>query len=640
MRKTVKSTSKEAFQKTAEHKRIQKETEQKLKQEHLLLQYLAVIVAAFGFIIYVNTLSHGYALDDYSLILENASTKKGISGLGEIFRTSYRYGYIFATDEIYRPLSKAMFAIEWSIAPNSPTIGHWVNVILYSITGFFLTVTLYKYFRSPGIAFIAALLFIVHPIHTEVVANIKSRDEILAFLFSVLSLLTMKKYADEKKSKYAILTAVFFFLALLSKESAITMIGIFALVWFFYGKGKSNDFIKPIIGVVVSTLIFFLIRSSIVGNIVTVKPSVADNLLMAAPDLMHRLATAFYIAGLYIKLLIFPDQLAFDYSFNQIPVIGLNDWRFIISFLVIAAAAIMALVKIKSRSIWAFGILFFFITFSISSNILIMIGTSMAERLMYTPSLGFCLLAAYFINKLSKANSVVVSIKDFILMNPLRNVITVIIVLLFSLRTIARNPVWENNYNLYVNDVKVSPNSTRTHYYLGNLMNKEDFLIGKTEKEKDSIANAAIAELKKSIAIYPPFTDAWNQLGVLYNKQKNYKEAMNCYETALKYNPNEPTVQNNIGAVFFATANFPAAVKAFDKAISINPNYFDAYSNLGGAYGEMKKYPEAVNAFQQAIRIDPGNAMAHHYLGITYQFMGNQSMANMCFEKEKELTGQ
>ena len=156
MRKPVKSAAKENFQKAADQKRLLKEQHQMLKKDYLLVKYLAIIVAAFGFISYANTLNHGFALDDYSLIIENASTRKGFSGLGEIFKTSYRYGYIFASDEIYRPLSKAMFAIEWELSPGKAALGHWVNVILFSLTGYFLTLTLYRYFKSMGIAFIAA----------------------------------------------------------------------------------------------------------------------------------------------------------------------------------------------------------------------------------------------------------------------------------------------------------------------------------------------------------------------------------------------------------------------------------------------------------------------------------------------------
>ena len=639
IKKTVKNPVSAQVQNASEQKRILKEQEAKMLLESKLMQFLALIVAVVGFILYINTLNHHYALDDYSLIIENASTKKGFAGLGEIFKTSYRHGYIFVSDEMYRPLSKAMFAIEWELAPNTPALGHWVNVLLYSLTGFLITVTLYKYFKSVSLAFFSGLLFMVHPIHTEVVANIKSRDEILALVYSVLTLFTWKKFTENKKSFYILLTALFFFLALLSKESAITFIGVFALLWYFFFNGKSKSTVKPLVAIAISVVAFMLIRSSIVGNVITTKPSIADNLLMAAPDGIHRFATAVYIMGLYIKLLFIPYPLVFDYSFNQIPIVKITDWRFVVSFILIILAGIMALVKIKSRAPWVFAILFFFITVSISSNILVMIGTNMAERLMYTPSLGFCIAIGYLITKLFKVTEGMTSVSSFFTSNWKSQLLLAVIVFAFSGLTIARNPDWKNNYSLYSNDVKLSPNSTRTHYYLGNYLIKEESLKGRTAAERDSVMKIAVKELRKSLEIYPPFVDAWNQLGVLYHKMKDMKEAMNCYNKALQYNPNEPTVHNNIGTIYFEIANFPEAEKAFRKAIEINPNYVDAYNNLGSVLGMVRQYDAAIIAFQRVIQLDPGNISAWHYTGITYQLMGNELKAQEYFGQEKALKG-
>ncbi len=639
MKKPAKTQIKEQIQKSVEQKRMLLEREKKALQEAKLLQYLALIVAAFGFILYVNTLHHQYALDDYSLIIENASTRKGFDGIGEIFKTSYRFGYIFVSDEPYRPLSKAMFAIEWGLAPNNPALGHWINVLLYSLTGFLITITLYKYFKSLSLAFFSGLLFIAHPIHTEVVANIKSRDELLALLFSVLTLFAWKIYVERKKTYLVILTALFFFLALMSKESAITFVGIFTLVWYFFYSDKAKVAVKPLIGIIVALIVFLLIRNSIVGNVISLKPSIADNLLMAAPDNAHRFATAIFIMGLYIKLLFIPYPLVFDYSFNQIPIIGFSDWRFIASLMVMLLAGIAAVIKLKSRSAWVFGILFFFITISISSNVIILIGTNMAERLLYTPSLGFCVAIGYFITHIFKVPEGILSIGHFFTKNWKGHFTLGAIVLGFSVVTIARNPAWKNNFTLYSNDVSLSPNSTRTHYYLGNYLIKDESLKGKSEAEKDSIMKLAVKELRKSLEIYPPFVDAWNQLGVLYNKLKDLNEAMNCYNTALRYNPNEPTVHNNIGTIFFESGNYPEAEKAFLKAIQINPNYIDAFNNLGSVQGMMKRYDEAIISFQNAIRLDPGNISAWHYSGVTWQLMGNQLKADDCFKRENQLKG-
>ncbi|MBL0342615.1 MAG: hypothetical protein IPP71_17995 [Bacteroidetes bacterium] len=79
-----------------------------------------LIIAILGFILYSNTLNHSFTLDDYSVILENRLTKQGPSAIPEIFKTSYRYGYYFTDDNLYRPIVKAMYAIEWGWHPMMP----------------------------------------------------------------------------------------------------------------------------------------------------------------------------------------------------------------------------------------------------------------------------------------------------------------------------------------------------------------------------------------------------------------------------------------------------------------------------------------------------------------------------------------
>src|SRR5947209_1981432 len=93
---------------------------------------LGLIVAAVAFLLYANTLNHQYVLDDYSLIIENTMTQKGVKAIPEIFKTGYRSGYHSIDVQLYRPLSKAMFAVEWQLAPNKPELGHWINVLLYA----------------------------------------------------------------------------------------------------------------------------------------------------------------------------------------------------------------------------------------------------------------------------------------------------------------------------------------------------------------------------------------------------------------------------------------------------------------------------------------------------------------------------
>jgi protein O-mannosyl-transferase len=636
MKRPARIPAKEKQQEIIREKKVLKEVAVKNQQQDKLVLFLAIIVAAVALILYINTLGHQFALDDYSLIIENKSTQKGFAGIGEILKTSYRFGYVMSEDELYRPLSKVIFAIQWQLSPNNPFPGHLTNVLLYALTGFILMLVLRKYFQSVTLAFIASLLFIAHPIHTEVVANIKSLDEILSLLFNLLTLNFIFNYSKTRSTSQLVFTFISFFLAMLSKESSVTFLAVFIAAWYFFVKADWKLFIKAGGAALGAFILFMLIRSSIVGGVVSLKPSAADNLIMSAPDAAHRFATAVSIFGLYIQKLIFPHPLVFDYSFNQLPVVGMGDWQFLLTIVILLAVTILAFKNISKKPVWVFGFISFLAVASVASNIIIIIGTSMGERLMYAPSLGFCIMIAGFISKAGFSDDALIA-KDHFISNKRIYIPLSIVIVLFSIRTITRNPVWKSNYNLYSNDVLLSPNSTRTHYYLGNLLIKEEMLSGKTPTQKDSILKKGISELEKSVAIYPGFTDAWNQMGVAYWRLKNFDKAKSSYEQALKANPNDATVHNNIGTILFESQNFPEALKAFTKATTINPYYSDAFLNVGSVHGMMQQFDQAIPAFTRCVEIDQNNALAWRYLGITYQSMGNMAKAQECFDRENQL---
>ena len=165
-----------------------------------VFRILGFFVFGIALLIYLNTLNHSYVLDDFSTIKDNRVTTQGLKAIGDIFSHYYRYGYYTSDDGLYRPLPVAIFAIEWWLAPNNPSFAHFVNIMLYALTGWLLFMTLKKLMKNYNVIlpFIVTLLFIAHPIHTEVVANIKSLDELLGFLFSFSSIFFLCDYFENK----------------------------------------------------------------------------------------------------------------------------------------------------------------------------------------------------------------------------------------------------------------------------------------------------------------------------------------------------------------------------------------------------------------------------------------------------------
>jgi len=208
------------------------------------------------FILYANTLGHGFVLDDGLVILENAYTKAGLSGIMDILTHDTFYGYFqkegmdtLVSGGRYRPVSQVLFAIVYQLLGENAFVFHLMNVLLFSLTALVLSHTLRLLLRDTGretslnVSWMAALLFAVHPLHTEVVANIKSADEILALLGSLAALYYTLRGYDSGEKKWLLAAGPAFLLACLSKENAAAYIVLIpAAVWFF----RSGN--KPVIG--------------------------------------------------------------------------------------------------------------------------------------------------------------------------------------------------------------------------------------------------------------------------------------------------------------------------------------------------------------------------------------------------------
>lgn len=603
------------------------------KHEVRTINAWGLSLAITAFLIYALTLGFQYTLDDYSVIMENSSTKKGAGAIAEFFSTSYRYGYIFTSDELYRPLSKFIHGLQWSLAPSNPFIGHLFNVLLYSLTAF----VLFNFLKaiSKGrlwFSFFTCLLFIVHPLHTEVVANIKSIDEILGFLFGILSLLYAFRYATVFKTSDLIKSSVCFLLALLSKESSITFFMLIPLMIYFFAESTGKKRWLPVAGALLVTLVFIGLRSRALGdNIVTLSPSFIDNMLVAASGPVERICTAIYITGLYLYKVFIPYPLSFDNSFPQLSYMHPGDWPFILSFVILSGMLIFALIQFRKKTMLVFGILFFFISFSISSNLFITIGTHYGERLFYTALLGCIIAIMALADQLLARNASWDPAK--IKFAGLPAIIPLLIAGIFSIVTINRSRVWYDNSTLFASGLISAPNSTRVQFYMGNHLIKDDYSKDKSPAEQEKILDEGIAYLKKAISLTPTYADAWNKLGIVYMKKKNYEESARMYVKALEYNPADPVYYNNLGTVYFNTQQYDLAFKQFQQAVKLNPRYVDALVNLGSYYGTFGKPDDAITYFNEALKYDPNNAQAYYFLGITYQGKGNNILAKEYFDK-------
>lgn len=603
-----------------------------------LLIRLSFIIALFAFLLYSNTIKHGFVLDDYSVIKENQLTKGGTSSLKKIFTSSYREGYGNNENNLYRPLTKAMFAIEWQLSPDNPSFHHTINILLYSLACMLLFFVLLKFTKiNVYILFITAMIFAAHPIHTEVVANIKSRDEISSMIFLMLSLLSISKYLANNKLLMLISSLLCFFLALLSKESAIVFVALVPLFIYFFTETSLKNIIKPAALMAGVAILYMGIHLKVIGSIGIKNIPVIDNSLMYTTDVIQQKATAILIMGKYLLLMIFPHPLSSDYSFNTIPIVtSLGNVGFLAALAIHLFLLYYALKKFRERHILSFCIFFYLISMALASNLFMMIGTHLAERLLFLPSVAFCLAAVYLLSKLLK-----IDISDFRLkfgqLNKTLLLIVGLTLVLYSFKTTSRNKVWKSDTTLFGTDLKTVPHSAHMLFYYANNLANKDSLAAVSPREREVRLQNAQKSIDKALALYELFPDAHNVAGRVYYEQKNYEKAFKSYSRAMEMNPGKGMYHNNTGTCLFSVGKFEEAAKEFQKAVDIDKYDVDARANLGSAYGAMgetyktkndienanKMFRQAIEHFQKATQIDPNYKSAYQFIGITYKNMGD-----------------
>lgn len=596
-----------------------------------LLSYnrIYLLVALLTFLLYANTLGHSYTVDDATVIENNKFTVKGFTGLKDIFTSSYRAGFWERKEGLYRPLSVAMFAIEWAIAPKQAFPGHLINVLLYALSAVLLLAVLRRLLQKmhPFIPIFITLLWVFHPLHTEVVANIKSRDEILSFLFGIGALFGLLRYLDTGKPGYFILGCISFFLGLLSKENSIAWAGVFPLALWCFTTADLKKIIRLSLGFIGVTLIYFLIRWSVLGDFKGgYELMLINNSLVGATDLSSRLAGAFYILGRYLTLFILPITLVFDYSYNTIPPVSFTHPGALLSFGILIYGGAYALKNLSRRETSAFAILFFMGTIVLVSNVFFLIEATMAERFVYTPSLGLCMLVGYFANKLlmgNKSNQGPLSIS--ILRNNKLFIPAVLVLVLFAGRTIARNFDWKDNLTLLEKDVKSSPESARIRYALGSTLLVEEAL---EEPEgsvtRRNLVERSIIELTKGVSILPNYNDAWYHLGIAYKDIGDAKNAVKAFEQARALKPFiDADHLTSAGLAYGLNGQYDKALPDLEAAIKLDKKDPDAWNNYGLYLSEAGKTKESIDALNQAISLKSNFDKAYYNRGNTYAKAGS-----------------
>jgi tetratricopeptide (TPR) repeat protein len=481
------------------------------------------------------------------------------------------------------------------------------------------------------VPFLITLLYAAHPLHTEVVANIKGRDDMLTFLFMALTLYFLFDYVRKSSVVYLVISVVSYFACLLTKENAVAIIAVIPLTLYVFGEQDIKRSLQLTVPFAAVLLVYLVIRDQVLDSVAFGEDlDIINNTLMAAKTQSEMLATNFVILGKYLALLVYPHPLSFDYSYNQFPIVNWGNWQALLSFAVYLGLGVYATSKILKRDVLAYGILFYLITFSVTSNLVVKIGATLGERFMFIPSLGFAIAFVFLLIKLLKLNESADNKSAHSISQPAAKLLTgvvLIVVIAYSAKTYTRNFDWKNNLTLFRADIDATPNSARTHFSLAATLNTNADM--QTDPAvKAQMLQESIAGFQRSVEIYPEFASAWYNMGVAYFNNGDAQNAQIAYENCLLYNTFDKQALNNLGVIYFNRNDYNTAIEYFSRAVKAHSNFPDPYANLGACYHNMGDSQNAIKFYTKALQFNPNNQMVNGNLAKLYSTLGNSEKAD------------
>ena len=602
-----------------------------------------MLVFAVAVAVHANTLLNGWALDDTLLITQNTLTKQGIAGIPAIWSNDVFVGYLgrsgVETGGRYRPLSQSVFAVQYAIAGNDPFLGHLTNVLLYALTCALLFKLLSRLWPesarrpfSANVPLLAALLFASHPVHAEVVANIKSLDEVLAMLFSLLAAWFATENRPERRWRSALFSTIPFFLALAAKENAITFLAIVPLV-VWYRSGEARRALLPTVLLLVPTVLYFILRMAALGS----TPQIAwqDGFLtnpFHGATSAERSATVALIFFQNVKLLLFPWPLTTDYYPHRVPVVGWSDPRAIIGAVIAVSAGVFGLAGLRGRNVFAFGALWSLITYSVVSNVLVDLGTPMNDRFLFMPSAGFTWLIAVLLVSGFERLRLTAFARGAALFP------TALLVICATL-TILRDRHWRDDLNLFAHDVKVSDNSARCHVMYAKLLMER---AGDSDAAvKQQRLSDAEEHLERGLGLYPDYALAHGLLGKLAMDRKDYHAATDHFIACMERDSAEDVALKNlafVGRRMGEMGDHTGAERAFRAAIRFAPLGTEPYLFLADALMRTGRPDSSLVWLDRLLSLQPKNANAHRLKGEVFAvYLKDAARAEESFLKAHEF---
>ena len=557
-----------------------------------------MLLWALVLLAYFNSFHGEMLFDDVGILLQDLRIRAVTAhNIGAILTQGY--WFINPASGSYRPLVTLSYLFNHAVlgGGTNPVGYHWINLALHGANVSLVYALGLLIFAEPLAGLALAAIWGLHPLLTDSVTNIVGRADELAAFGVLAGLLCYTQWASAsgpRKRWWLIAIVAAQAIGLFSKENAAVLPGIILLYDLTFSERAASDGatwrarIPAYAALLLPFAAFFLVW---IPQHMRIVISIQENPLIVADFWTARL-TAVKVIGKYLWLFFWPAHLSPDYSYLAFPLFGWNlaRWEDAKTLVALAAALGAILLAVICRRRWkpvSFFMGFFLIALMPTANLIILIGSIMAERFMYLPSIGLagCLVAA--IRWMSSSWRMSASAV---------RIATALACLVLMARTYSRNFDWHDSLSLWSSAVEVCPDSARPHMNLGIALSA---VPGRLPD--------AIAEYQTALRIWPNSSQEHYNLGqALLRMPGRTEDAIAEFQAALRIEPDSPTAHYNLGLLLERTDRFADAITEFQAAVHSQPDFALAHNNLGNLLARLPGHEaEAMAEWRAAIESDP-----------------------------------
>tara|TARA_B110000046_G_scaffold34410_1_gene37257 strand:- start:27916 stop:29802 length:1887 start_codon:yes stop_codon:yes gene_type:complete len=556
------------------------------RQQLIVFGLFTLILVIF----YGNTLHNGYSLDDEYAYTSNPLATNGLSDVKSIFASqSFDYGsFKFG----YRPISVLSFALENQFFGVDAKVSHSINLVLYLLITLLVFTVLIRLFpeEKAGLALFTSFLFLILPIHTEIVNNIKCRDELLMLFFGLVSVLLWIK--GKEKKGYYLFSILALLLAVLSKKSALVFLGIIPVIEFFRSNGNwKRSFVTTSL-MILPVLLFKLTARFVKTTKSSREYSFVENPLYGGDLEVNQPIMILESAWFYFKNLLFQTQFVSYYGYKTIEFQKFG-YGSIMAIIVLISLLSVAIIALKKQRVFAFGaIVLLGCLLPYINWITPMVGI-VAERFISTSSIGFVILVVYGINYLLETYG-----------KPVYKKYAVVCLMLYAVAYYpviqARNSEWKSQITVFEADVQKEPESVVLNTSLGNNYFYK-FIAAKSNKERNEYGSKALKYSTASVLVYPTQAGYTDKGTAEYKVYGQVQKAEESFKMALELDSTYEGALNKLSMMCMELNRKEESVKYFRSLIQKYPNKYIYYEGYIRQLCQMNKFDEAFQAIDKAL---------------------------------------